>query len=152
MRLQAICKKVSKLLQNHSDDVHRRRRDIYMRKQITQLSNLVEAIETKMIAISNVQSKTKLSTDITVTDQVTPDQFVESIQFLNEALLFRNGIDFYYEFVSDNNIRIEAGMKNKYLDEYYYVDCVIQDGFSADGVDAKFRESILDELYEKIAV
>ena len=111
-----------------------------------QLSNLVEALETKMITISNIECKTKLSTDITVTDQVTPDQFIESIEFLNEALLFRNSVDFFYEFSGKNSIRIEAGMKNKYLDEYFYVDCVIQDGFSADDVDAKFRESIFDRL------
>lgn len=117
-----------------------------MRKQITQLSDLVEAIEVKMITISNIECKTKLSTDITVTDQVTPEEFVESVQFLNEASLFRNSVDFFYEFVGKNGIRIECGMKNRYMDEYFYVDCVIQDGFSADDVDAKFRESVFDRL------
>lgn len=123
-----------------------------MRKQITQLSNLVTAIETKMISISNVESKTKASVDFTVTDQVTPEQFIESIQFLNESTLFRNSVDFYYEFSGNNSIQIEAGMKNRFLDEYFYVDCIIQDGFSADDVDAKFRECVFDGLAEKIAV
>lgn len=123
-----------------------------MRKQITQLSNLVTAIESGMISISSVQSKTKASTDITVTDQVTPDMFVEAIQFLNESTLFRNSVDFYYEYLGKNGIRIECGMGNRYLDEYFYVDCVIQDGFSADDVDVKFREGIFDGLAEKIAV
>ena len=123
-----------------------------MRKQITQLSNLVEAIEQGMLSISNVEVKTKASVDITATDQVTPDMFVESIQYLNEAVLFRNSVDFYYEFVGRNSIRIEAGMRNRYLDEYFYVDCVIQDGFSADNIEAKFRESIFDRLAKKIAV
>lgn len=123
-----------------------------MRKQITQLSNLVTAIEQGMISISNVEVKTKASVDITVTDQVTPDMFVESIQFLNEAVLFRNGIDFFYEFVGKNGIQIEAGMKNRFLDEYFYVDCAIQDGFSMDDIDAKFRENIFDRLAEKIVV
>ena len=122
-----------------------------MRKQITQLSNLVTAIEQGMISISNVESKTKASVDITVTDQVTSDMFVESIQFLNEAALFRNGIDFFYEFVGKNGIRIECGMKNRYMDEYFCVDCIIQDGFSAYDVDAKFRENIFDRIAEKIA-
>lgn len=117
-----------------------------MRKQITQLSNLIEALETKMISISNIESKTKASVDVTVTDQVTPDIFIESIQFLHEALLFKNGIDFYYEFSGKNSIRIECGMGNRYLDEYYYVDCIIQDGFSIDNVDAKFRESVFDRI------
>ena len=123
-----------------------------MRKQITQLSNLVTALEQGMISISNVESKPKSSTDITVTDQVTPDMLIESIQFLNESTLFRNSVDFFYEPVSSNSIRIECGMKNRYLEEYFCVDCVIRDGFSADDVDAKFREGIFDGLAEKIAV
>lgn len=123
-----------------------------MRRQITQLSNLVTAIESGMLSITNVECKTKASVDITVTDQVTPDIFVESIQYLNESILFRNSVDFYYEFVGDNSIRLECGMKNRYLDEYYYVDCAIQDGFSADDVEAKFRESVFDRIAEKIAV
>ena len=117
-----------------------------MSKQITQLSNLIEAIEQKMISISNVECKTKSSVDITATDQVTPDIFLESIQFLNESVLFRNSVDFIYEFSGKNGIRIECGMKNRYMDEYFNVDCVIQDGFSVDDVDAKFRENIFDGL------
>ena len=117
-----------------------------MRKQIMQLSNLIEALETKMISISNIEVKTKLSTDITATDPVTPDQLIESIQFLNEASLFRNSVDFFYEFVGKNGIRIEAGMGNRYLEEYFCVDCIIQDGFSVDDVEEKFRESIFDRL------
>lgn len=123
-----------------------------MRKQIIQISNLVTAIESNMISISNVESKTKASVDITVTDQVTPDIFLESIQFLNEAALFRNSVDFCYEFVGKNGIRIECGMGNRYLDEYFYVDCVIQDGFSVDDIEAKFSENVFDRLAEKIAV
>ena len=123
-----------------------------MSRRITQLSNLVDVIETGMISVSNVESKTKSSTDITVTDHVTPDQFIESIQFLNESVLFRNSVDFYYEFLGNNSIRIECGMKNKYLDEYFYVDCIIQDGFSADDVEEKLKESVFDGLSEKIAV
>ena len=123
-----------------------------MRKQIAQLSNLIEALETKMLSISSVEVKTKSSADITATDQVTPDIFIESIEFLNEAVLFKEGIDFYYEFTGNNSIQIEAGMKNKYLNEYYYVDCVIQDGFSADDIEVKFRENVFDRIAEKIAV
>lgn len=117
-----------------------------MRKQIKQLSSLVTAIESKMISISNVEVKTKACTDITVTDQVTPDMFLEAIQFLNESVLFKNSVDFIYELVGKNGIRIEAGMKNRFLDEYYYVDCAIQDGFTIDDVDAKFRESVFDRI------
>lgn len=123
-----------------------------MRKQIAQLSNLIEAIESGMISISSIECKTKASVDLTVTDQVTPDMFIESIQFLNEAALFRNGIDFFYEFVGKNGIRIECGMGNRYLEEYFCVDCIIQDSFSTDDVEEKFRENVFDRLAEKIAV
>lgn len=123
-----------------------------MKRRITQLSNMIDAIETKMISISNVEVKTKLSVDITSTDQVTPDKFIESVEFLNEAVLFRDGIDFYYEFTGKNGIQIECGMKNRYLDEYFCVDCVIQDCYSVDDIDAKFRENVFDGLSEKIAV
>ena len=123
-----------------------------MRRRIAQLSNLVESIENGMITISNIENKTKASADITNTDQVTPDKFIESIQFLNESALFKNGIDFYYEFTGKNGIQIECGMKNRYLDEYFCVDGIIQDGFSADDVDAKFRENVFDGMSEKIAV
>lgn len=123
-----------------------------MRKQITQLTNLVLALEQGMLSISSVESKPKSSTDITATDQVTPDMFLEAIQFLNESVLFKNCVDFNYELVGENGIRIECGMKNRFLDEYYYVDCVIRDGFTVDDVDAKLRDSIFDGLAEKIAV
>lgn len=117
-----------------------------MRKQIAQLSNLVEALEAGMISISSVECKTKACTDITVTDQVTPEEFVESVQFLNEALLFRNSVDFYYEFTGKSSFRIECGAKNRYLDEYFYVDCIIQDGYSVDDIEEKFRESVFDRI------
>lgn len=123
-----------------------------MRKQIIQLSNLIELIEKGVISISNVESKTKSSVDITVTNQVTPNTFIESIQYLNKSVLFRDSVDFFYEFSSKNSIRIEAGMKNRFLNEYFCVNCIIQDGFSADDIDAKFRENIFDGLGEKIAV
>lgn len=113
-----------------------------MRKQITQLSNLVQAIESGMLSISNVVCKTKASVDITVTDQVTPDMFLESIQFLNESTLFKNSVDFYYEFTGSNSIQIECGMGNRYLEEYFCVDCIIQDGFSMDDVESKLRGNI----------
>ncbi|EOS26528.1 hypothetical protein C806_01264 [Lachnospiraceae bacterium 3-1] len=43
-------------------------------------------------------------------------------------------------------------MKSPYLDEYFYVECVIKDGFSIDDVDKKFKETVFDRMNEKIAV
>ena len=112
-----------------------------MSRRILDVSNLAEAIENGMISVASVENKVKACIDITETENVTPEKFIESLQYLNEAKLFRNGIDFYYEFTGRNGVHIESAMKNPYLDEYFYVECVIKDGFTVDEVDKKFKET-----------
>lgn len=122
-----------------------------MSRRILLLSDLIDVIENKMISIDSVECNTKFSADITETNQITPEKFIESIQFLNKSI-FKDAIDFFYEFTSTNSILIECGMKNPYLEEYYRVECVISDGISVDDVDKKFRETILDRVDKKLAV
>lgn len=123
-----------------------------MSRRITSISNLLELIENDTITITSVQCKTKAFVDITETDNVTTADFIESLKHLNEAKLFRDGVDFFYKFTSNNSIRIECGMKNPYMDEYFYADCVIKDGVSIEDVETKLRETIFDKMDEKIAV
>lgn len=123
-----------------------------MSRRILDVFNLVEAIEKGMISVVSVENKVKACSDITETDNITPEKFIESLQYLNEAKLFRNGIDFFYEFTGKNGIHIESAMKNPYLDEYFYVECVIKNGFSIDDVDKKFKETIFDRMDKKLAV
>lgn len=123
-----------------------------MSRRILDVSNLVEAIEKDMISVASVENKVKACSDITETDNVTSEKFIESLQYLNEAKLFRNGIDFYYEFTGRNGVHIECAMKNSYLDEYFYVECEIKDGFSIEDIDNKFKETIFDRMDKKIAV
>lgn len=123
-----------------------------MSRRILDVSNLVEAIENGMISIVSVENKIKACSNITETDNVTPEKFIESLQYLNEAKLFRNGVDFFYEFSGKNEIHIDCAMKNPYLDEYFYVECVINDGFSINDVDRKFKETIFDRMDKKIVV
>ena len=54
-----------------------------MSKQIVDISNLVDAIENNMISVVSVENKTKISIDITETNQITPEKFTESIKLLN---------------------------------------------------------------------
>lgn len=122
-----------------------------MGRRILDVSNLVELIENGTITVVSVENKVKACSDITETDNVTPEKFLESIQFLNETI-FKNGIDFFYEFAGENSVHIEAAMKNPYLDEYFNVECVIRDSVSMDGIDKKFRETIFDRVDKKIAV
>lgn len=123
-----------------------------MSRRILDVSNLVEAIEKGMISVASVENKVKARRDITETDNVSPEKFIKSLQYLNEAKLFRNGIDFYYEFTGKNGVHIESAMKNPYLDEYFYVECVIKDGFSINDIEKKFKETVFDKMNEKLAV
>ena len=122
-----------------------------MSRRIADVSNLVEVVENKMISVDSVECKTKFSADMTETNQNTPNKFIESIQFMNETI-FKDAIDFFYEFTDTNNILIECGMKNIYMEEFYRVKCSVCDGVSAKEVDKKLRETIFDRVDKKLAV
>lgn len=122
-----------------------------MSRRITDVSNLVEVVENKMISVDSVECKTKFSADMTETNQITPNKFIESIQFMNDTI-FKDAIDFFYEFTDTNNILIECGMKNIYMEEYYRVKCSVCDGVSAKEVDKKLKETIFDRMDKKLAV
>ena len=122
-----------------------------MSRRILLLSELIEVIENKMVSVDSVECKTKFSADITETNQITPHKFIESIQFLHETI-FRDSVDFFYEFTSTNNILIECGMKNIYMEEYYRVECSVGNGVLAKEIDKKLRETIFDRMDKKIAV
>ncbi len=72
------------------------------------------------------------------------------MEYLNESKLFKDAVDFCYEFTGQNSLRIECGMKKPYLDEYFYADCVIQNGTSTKDVEAKLRETIFHKMDEKM--
>ena len=116
------------------------------RRRITSISNLLQLIENDTLTITSVQCKIKAFADVTETDNVTPEKFLESLQYLNEATLFRDGIEFFYEFTGKNSIRIECGMKNVYLDEYFYADCILKDGISVNDIEARLRETIFHKF------
>lgn len=122
-----------------------------MSRRILLLSDLVEVIASKMISIESVESNVKFSADITETDQITPEKFTESIQLLSKSI-FKDAIDFFYEFTGENSILIECGMKNMFMEEYYRVRCSICDGVSKKEVDAKLRETIFNKMDKKLAV
>ena len=122
-----------------------------MSRRILLLSDLVEVIASKMISIESVESNVKFSADITETDQITPEKFTESIQLLSKSI-FKDAIDFFYEFTGENSILIECGMKNMFMEEYYRLRCSICDGVSKKEVDAKLRETIFDKMDKKLAV
>ena len=117
------------------------------------LSDLIEVIENKMISIDSVECNIKFSADITETSQITPEKFIESIQFFNKTI-FKDAIDFYYEFTGKNSVLIECRMRNQFMEEYYRVECSISicEGVSKKEVDAKLRETIFDRMDKKLAV
>lgn len=129
----------------------RKRRKFIVSRRILLLSDLIEVIEDKMISVDSVECKTKFSADITETNKITPEKFIESIQLLNETI-FKDAIDFFYEFTGTNTILVECGMKNMFMEEYYRVKCSVCDGVSAKEVDKKLRETIFDRMDKKLTV
>ncbi len=122
-----------------------------MSKRIADISNLLELLENNTLKLTNVQCKTKAFADITETDNVTPTDFIESLEYLNESKLFKDAVDFCYEFTGRNGIRVECGMKNLYMDEYFYADCVIQNGTSIKDIESNLRETIFDRMDGRIS-
>ena len=86
----------------------------------------------------------KKKVDITETETIEPNDFVDSILYLNEAKLFRDAVDFFYEFKNDRLI-LEVGMKNPYMDEKYIAECSIKDEVSNKDVEEKLRETIFSK-------
>ena len=113
-------------------------------KRITMLPNLVELIENEIITVCKVKSDTTIAADITETETIEPYDFVDSILYLNEAKLFRDAVDFFYEFKNDRLIH-EVGMKNPYMDEKYIAECSIKDEVSNKDVEEKLRETIFSK-------
>ncbi len=123
-----------------------------MSKRIANISNLLELIGNNSITLASVQCRTKAFADITETENVSLTEFLESLEYLNESKLFKDSVDFYYEFSGKNSIRIECGMKTPYLNECFYANCVIKGDISTKEIEAKLRETIFDKMDEKIAV
>ena len=114
-------------------------------KRVTQLSNLLELIKNKTIIVEIVIGEVLAGMDITEQDTVViaPTEFVKSIQHLNDAMLFRDVIDFYYEFYK-GKLLIKVVLKNLHMKTMYVVECCIKKGVKTDDVEAKLRKTIFD--------
>ncbi len=122
-----------------------------MGKRITDISNLLDLLENNTLTVTNVQCKTKAFADITETDNVIPSEFLESLKYLNKSKLFKDAVDFFYEFPSKDSVLIKCGLKNAYLDEFFYADCMIKDGIFTKNIESKLRETIFHKMDEKIS-
>lgn len=114
-------------------------------KRITMLSNLVELLENGAITIETVKNHVTASSDVTDIQDIKSNDFVESIQFLNEAKYFRDAVDFFYEF-KDGKLYLDVGLKNPYMDQKYIAVCSIKDGLTFKEIDTKLRETIFDRI------
>lgn len=114
-------------------------------RQITMLSNLIEALESGIITIESVKNYVTASADLTDIQDIKPTDFVESIRILNEAKYFRDAVDFFYEF-RDGKLCLDVGLKNPYMDQKYIAVCKIKDGTTGKEIDAKLRRTIFDTI------
>lgn len=116
-------------------------------RRITLLSNLVELIENGAITIETVKNHVTVSSDVTDIQDIKSNDFVESIQVLNEAKYFRDAVDFFYEF-KNGKLYLDVGLKNPYMDQKYIVECNIKDGVTFKEIDTKLRKTIFDRIAE----
>lgn len=117
-----------------------------MSKRIIDLSKLIAYIKDKTIIIEKVICQSMADTKRTETDNIDSAAFVEALEFLNESTLFKDAVDFYYEFNGKKQLIVRCGFKNPYMTECYIVNCSIKDGVSYKEIDTKFRENILDKV------
>lgn len=111
------------------------------------LSNFVELIKSETITIETVKNHVTASFDLTEVQDINPIDFVESIQFLNEAKYFRDAVDFFYEF-KDGKLFLDIGLKNPYMGQKYITVCSIKDDVAVKEIDAKLRKTIFDNIAE----
>jgi len=142
--LTVICKQIS-------EKMKRKRRIIYMTKQIADISNLLQLLETNTIKISNVRCELTIASDVTEPYEVTPTDFIDSMQYLNESKLFKDAVDFAYEW-KNGELVINTGYKNLYMKEVFVVQCALKDGVAVKDIESKLRETIFHKMDEKIAV
>lgn len=114
-------------------------------RQITMLSNLVELLDNGAITIEIVKNHVTAHSAFTEVQDIKPIEFVESIQFLNEAKYFRDAVDFFYEF-KNGKLYLHVGLKNPYMDQKYIVECNIKDGVTVKEIEAKLRETIFSRV------
>lgn len=122
-----------------------------MRKQIASTSNLLQLIENGTLTISNARCELTIASDVTEPYEVTPTDFIDSIKHLNESKLFKDAVDFAYEW-KNGELVINAGYKNLYMKEVFVVQCALKDGVSIKNVESKLRETIFHKMDGKIAV
>lgn len=114
-------------------------------RQITMLSNLIEALESGIITIENVKNHVTATSDLTEVQDIQPSDFVESIRILNKTKYFRDAVDFFYEF-RNGKLCLDVGLKNPYMNQKYIVVCRIKYGSSGKEIDAKLRRTIFDTI------
>lgn len=120
-----------------------------MNRRIADISNLLELLENNTLAILNVRCKLTIASDVTEPYEVTPTDFFESMQYLNESKLFKDAVDFAYEW-ENGELVINTGYKNLYMKEVFVAQCTLKDGISTSFVETKLRETIFDRMDEKI--
>ena len=116
-----------------------------MSKRIIDLSNLIELIKNKTITIEKVICQSMEDTKRTESE-VKPVDFLEALEFLNESTLFKDAMDFYYEFDRKCHFVIRCGFKNLYMGQCYIANCSVKDGVSIMEIDAKFGNNVFDKV------
>ena len=119
-----------------------------MTKQTTS-KKLLEAITTDLLQLTKAEIYYKYSNKV---DAISPETFKESLEYLHEAGIFSNMIDWHYEkkHNADDEYIFDSGRLNGYSDIYIVAYLSVNDGVSKEDVDKVLRVEESKDFAEKV--
>ena len=98
---------------------------------------LQSAIKDHLIQLQSVQTRVKGTND---TRSITPDQFIENLDFFVESGIFSDAVDIRYEF-KDNTVQFHIGYMSQ-SDNSTDVQAILSDGVTSDQIKEHFAVSL----------
>lgn len=109
----------------------------------TTAGNLQKAIKNNLVIVTNAQTECKDTHEV---ETITPEQFVEDLDFYMEAGIFADTLDFKYEITGKEFLQIEAGYMSCYCSHCMKITLRLCDGVAIEEVTKQLRETLFDIL------
>lgn len=103
----------------------------------TTVQKFQSAIKDQLVQIQSVQARAKGTND---TRSITPEQFVENLDFFVESGIFSDAVDIRYEF-KDNTVHFHIGYISQ-CDNSTDVQVVLSDGVTPEQIKEHFAVSL----------
>ena len=109
----------------------------------TTAKNLQKAIKNQLVTVVNAQTECK-DTDEVIT--VTPEQFVNDLDFYRESGIFADSLDFKFAVTGKEFLQIQVGYMSCYCQHCIIATLKLCDGVTMEQAEKQLRETIFDIL------